>query len=258
MARPRPIAVVRLRAKIETSVTSARTRSTRNVPTTESAPMARGSRAATTLRKMNSSRSSVIGRAISSARTRSCSMVVPTSAEDLGEAADADGGAVDRARGTARPAPRRGHGSDRRHRSIRATTSARLLSSLRSGGGEPSDQYDTTSSTPGSAASRSVRSRPDAATARVVDRAVVGGHEQHEVRGAGVELLGEHVLGPGELRPGVVEPAAREAGRDVAAERRRRRRRTRGPRRGRVVGGGSRSRRGERASVSSTSGRTTS
>ena len=44
MARPRPIAVVRLSAKIDTSVTTVeQPRSTRNVPTIDSAPMASGS-----------------------------------------------------------------------------------------------------------------------------------------------------------------------------------------------------------------------
>ena len=43
MARPRPIAVVRFRANTETSVNSLTTSSTRNVPTTDSAPMASGS-----------------------------------------------------------------------------------------------------------------------------------------------------------------------------------------------------------------------
>ena len=69
------MAVVRLRANTDTSVNEASTRRTRKVDTTERAPMARGSAAATTLRKTNSSRIKVMGMAMSSARTRSCSMV---------------------------------------------------------------------------------------------------------------------------------------------------------------------------------------
>ena len=49
MARPRPIAVVRLRAKIDTSVKPVSTFSATKVPTIDSAPMARGRRAATRL-----------------------------------------------------------------------------------------------------------------------------------------------------------------------------------------------------------------
>ena len=104
-----------------------------------------------------------------------------------------------------------------------------------------------------------MRSWPHAATPSVVDRAVVGGHEQHEVRGARVQLVGEHVLGPGaNSDPGSSNPPLERRDANVAAEHRRRRGRTRRRRRGRVVGGGSRSRRSERASGSSTSGRTTS
>ena len=73
------MAVVRLRLKIDTSVTVLRRRSTTNVPTTERAPMASGSEADTTLPNTSSSRIRVIGRAMVSARTRSSSIVVPTS-----------------------------------------------------------------------------------------------------------------------------------------------------------------------------------
>ena len=79
MARPRPSAVVRLRAKTDTSVIPDSTCSTRNVPTIDRTPMASGRVAATTLPKITTSSTSVIGRAIISARSRSSSMVVPTS-----------------------------------------------------------------------------------------------------------------------------------------------------------------------------------
>ena len=93
----------------------------------------------------------MIGMAISSARNRSCSIVRADLTEHLGEAADADGGAVD---GLAGPLGQRLDAVTDLivvTGALRATTRARLLSSLRSGGGDPSDQYDTTSSTPGSA-----------------------------------------------------------------------------------------------------------
>ena len=94
MARPRPIAVVRLRLKIDTSVTMLMRRSTARVPTTDSAPMASGSDADTTLPNTSSSSTSVIGRAIDSARTRSSSMVVPTSLNTWAKPVDLDGDAV--------------------------------------------------------------------------------------------------------------------------------------------------------------------
>ena len=78
MAKPRPRAVVRLSAKTDTLVSSVITLSTVNVPTIEMAPITSGSAAATRPRKMNSSRSSVMGSAIISATWRSCSVVVPT------------------------------------------------------------------------------------------------------------------------------------------------------------------------------------
>ena len=73
------MAVVRLRLKIETSVIVLRSRRTTNVPTTDSPPMASGSDEDTSVPNTSSNRIRVIGRASDSARTRSCSMVVPTS-----------------------------------------------------------------------------------------------------------------------------------------------------------------------------------
>ena len=72
------MAVVRLRAKIDTWVNDASTRRTRNVPITASAPMPRGSEAATTLPNTSTSRMRMMGRLIISARTRSCSIWVLT------------------------------------------------------------------------------------------------------------------------------------------------------------------------------------
>ncbi len=73
------MAVVRLRLKMDTSVAMLIRRSTARVPTTDRAPMARGSDADTTLPNTSRRSTSVMGRAIVSARTRSFSMVVPTS-----------------------------------------------------------------------------------------------------------------------------------------------------------------------------------
>ena len=61
----------------------------------------------------------------------------------------------------------RGEGACRRAQAAfgeHARDALRARRALRSGGGEPSDQYDTAVETDGSAASLSVRSRPAAAT----------------------------------------------------------------------------------------------
>jgi len=71
MANPRPMPVVRLRAKIETSVRAVTTRRTRNVPRTARAPTASGNPAATAEPKTSTSTRSVIGSVIASARRRS-------------------------------------------------------------------------------------------------------------------------------------------------------------------------------------------
>ena len=78
MASPRPIAVVRLSAKIETWVNRLTTNSTKNVPMIDSTPMATGRPAAITLPNTTMSSSSVIGMATPSALARSDSIVVPT------------------------------------------------------------------------------------------------------------------------------------------------------------------------------------
>ncbi len=73
MASPRPMAVVRLRAKMDTSVNDVTTRRTRKVPTTASAPTASGSPAATTEPNTRTRRITVIGKVSSSAFFRSFS-----------------------------------------------------------------------------------------------------------------------------------------------------------------------------------------
>ena len=73
MASPSPIAVVKLREKIDTCVNEARIRRTRNVPMMASTPIPIGSPAATTLPKMSTSSSSVMGTLIISAFRRSFS-----------------------------------------------------------------------------------------------------------------------------------------------------------------------------------------
>ncbi len=65
--------VVRLRAKIDTSVIAASTRSTSSVPTTATSPTPSGRDAAMGLRNTKSNRTNRIGIAIISARTRSSS-----------------------------------------------------------------------------------------------------------------------------------------------------------------------------------------
>lgn len=57
-----------------TSVTSVSARSTANVPSTATPPMASGSSAATALPKTRTSRTAVTGTATDSARVRSCSI----------------------------------------------------------------------------------------------------------------------------------------------------------------------------------------
>lgn len=135
------------------------------MPTTESTPTTIGRLAATTLPKISTSRSRVIGRAIISDRTRSSSMVVPTSRKTSAKPPTCTVTA-------ARSSPSRGASSSMRSfsslpssRAMRPTTRARSPSSLRRGGAFPSDQYETTPVTSGSLASSSVSAWPAAATA---------------------------------------------------------------------------------------------
>src|SRR5262245_30546899 len=131
-------------------------------------PMTSGSEAATTLPNTRISSTSVIGSAMVSARSRSSSMVSPTSWYTSAKPPTSTSTA-------AAPPPAqcsyRGASSVTRSStwssvpSTLATTRARLPLSLRSGGAFPSDQYDTTSATPGSDASWSVRAWPAVTTA---------------------------------------------------------------------------------------------
>ena len=148
MARPRPIAVVRLRAKTDTSVNSLTTSSTRNVPTTDRAPMASGSDGGhDASRTRAAAGSSVIGMAIISARTQVGLDRLVHLGEHRAEAADPHG---DRRRRVVAGvvlgplARRRRRGRCRRRGSGRATR-ARSPSSLASGLPGGSDQYDSTS-----------------------------------------------------------------------------------------------------------------
>ncbi len=71
--------MVRLIAKMETSVTLPRTKSSANVPMMAMIPIASGSRAATMLPKTSRSSTRVSGTAMASARTRSSPDCVPIS-----------------------------------------------------------------------------------------------------------------------------------------------------------------------------------
>ncbi len=70
MPRPSPSAVVRLIAKMETSVTDPSRNNSAKVPTMASPPTASGSNAATTLPNANTSSTMVSGTAIASAMAR--------------------------------------------------------------------------------------------------------------------------------------------------------------------------------------------
>ena len=70
MPRPSPSAVVRLMAKMDTSVTEPSTKSSANVPRIATPPTASGSSAETMLPKANSSSTRVSGTAIASAMAR--------------------------------------------------------------------------------------------------------------------------------------------------------------------------------------------
>ena len=130
-----------------------------------STPTASGSDAATTLPNTKMSRSSVIGKAIDSAVAQVALDRVADLAEDLGEAADADVEhvGVHAVLGRAAARTRSSHSSC--VPLMLARTSAFVPSLLRSGGGEPSDQYDTACSMEPSLARLTVRAMPAAATA---------------------------------------------------------------------------------------------
>ena len=166
MARPSPRAVTRLIEKIETFVNCVTVQSTMNAPNTETAPTSNGSPAATTPPKTNSNSNSVSGTAIISARARSPSIVSPIAANTGSEPASP----------TLMPSRSRPAYSSRIASIVstragsssapgkRMRISARSPSIERSGAGEPSDQYDATSSVPSIAANSSVNAVPTATT----------------------------------------------------------------------------------------------
>jgi hypothetical protein len=152
--------------KIETLVNCVTVHRTMNAPNTDTAPTSTGSPAATTPPNTTSSNSSVRGTAIISARARSPSIVSPIAAKTASEPA----------RPTVMPSRSRPPYSSRIVSIVstragsssapgnRIKMSARSPSTDRSGAGDPSDQYDTTSSVPSSAANSSVNSVPAATT----------------------------------------------------------------------------------------------
>ena len=147
-----------------------------------------------------------MGSAIDSARTRSSSMVVPTSWKTSAKPPTS----------TVMPSVDRRYFGDRSSTSsftsfwvpsMRASTSARLPSSLRSGGGLPSDQYDTTLVRWGSAASSLVSAVPSGGHCGVVDRAARSRDEQDQVGRAGAEGVEQGLVGPERLGARVAEAA---------------------------------------------------
>ncbi len=145
--------VARLRAKIDTSVSEEMIRSTRKVPTIASAPTTSGRPAATTLPNTSTINSSVIGKAMSSARRRSSSTCWftcrKTSPKPPMRTVIAASSLVYRGE-SSRAASRTWSSSPRSE----ASTSAWLPSLLRSGGGLPAPQYETERVTDFSPASR--------------------------------------------------------------------------------------------------------
>ena len=162
------MAVVRLRAKIETVVTSASSRRTRNVPMIDSTPIPTGRPAATTLPKTITSRSRVIGMATDSALARSFSTVVPiwrkTSAWPPTRTSMAS---VWRVKAGERDSMRASTVSS--SPAMWARTRAWRASLLRRGGTLPRVQYELAWSMPGSAARWAVRARPGVGGGGVVD-----------------------------------------------------------------------------------------
>ena len=137
--------MTRLMEKTDTSVTAVTSHSTKKAPSTASIPTPTGSRAATTPPNTMMSSTRVMGMATLSARARSLSMVSPTWLKISTEPPTSTvTGPRSPANASSRPSPATCHSSCSPAR--RPTTRAAEPSSLRRGGGEPSDQYDTTSS----------------------------------------------------------------------------------------------------------------
>ena len=217
MASPRPIAVVMFSAKTETSVSSERMRSTRNVPTTDSAPITSGSAADTTLPNTSSSRMIVIGMAIISAREEIVFDRRADLAEHGAEAANlhVDDLVVERVE--------RGH-------ELVGDVVDLVVAAL-----DPSEHERLVATF---AAQRRVLTegpvREDVGEARVAEplrepvtgelgRGVVdvpglGGDEQDQVRRCRAELVEQRGVGLERLGVGVVEPARRQVFGDPAAD----------------------------------------
>ncbi len=158
MPRPRPRAVVRLTAKIETSVRLPRTDRIASPPKIPTTPTTSGSNAATTPPKATTSSTIVIGMASDSATARSevtwSLMFSPMVAKPPGVTVTGPGASAARSY---------------RLTSFAATSSSSTEASTRAclplserRGGPPTSQYETTLPTPGSAASVRATSFPAA------------------------------------------------------------------------------------------------
>ncbi len=159
MASPRPSAVVRFREKIETSVTRLSAWSTANVPMMARMPTASGSSAATTLPNTTMSSRRVSGRAIDSALRKSDSTLVLTASLTIASppaVTDSVPSSPDTCRASAAARSLATSSSP----ATRTSTSALSPPVLFSGGGLPSDQYETASATPGAEANRRVSACP--------------------------------------------------------------------------------------------------
>src|SRR5438067_1378083 len=164
MARPSPMAVARLREKIDTWVMLAMTRKAKKLPMMASTPRLSGSDAATALPNTRINSTRVSGRAIISAVRRSCSIWVPTCLNTSAKPPTLTAA-------TGPSCSRRGDSSLMRSRTwssvpaMRANTSAWRASFERRGGGAPSDQYDTAWLMFGVVRRRWVRAAPSPAAA---------------------------------------------------------------------------------------------
>ena len=162
MPRPRPRAVVRLRAKIETSVTWLINERARKVPMMAIPPTTRGREAATRLPNTRTSRAKVMGNAIDSARIRSFSTVswISRKTSEAPPISTVIGTSLEEATRSRTESATASSSS-----SIRASTRAWEPSSLRSGGAAPSAQYEATSVTPSTWLSVEVSAMPASAVA---------------------------------------------------------------------------------------------
>ena len=188
-------------------------------------PTRSGSDAATRLPNTSTSRMSVIGIAIDSARARSDSTVLPTSSNTASRPpsstvnAPCVAGQLVADRGERVLDLRVGAVDPREHERGVAV----LAAQRRRRAEVPVGADDPTSATCGEAVGeREAGGR----RGRAVDVAVGRGREEHDVRVAPTELVGEHVLGPARFGLRVVEAAALQAVEHARAEQRPRGRRT--------------------------------